>query len=79
MIGSIQLDDKDSSWVRGISYQEPGLLVLRLQAKTYAYIGVPTDVAAGLFKADSHGAYFNRYIKGQYDAIALPQGGLRGV
>lgn len=71
MYGSIELNEDDSSWIRSITYLRGGVLVVTLRDKQYLYRDVAPDVARDFVKADSHGQYFLRNIKGQYDGVAL--------
>jgi hypothetical protein len=58
----VYLDSSELNWVH---YNEH-TLVLRAEFKkgdVYRYFGVPLHIYAGLISADSHGRYFNEYVR----------------
>ena len=58
----------DSSNISEIGYDEDSqtLEVLFRNDRIYQYFSVPSQVAAGLMNAASHGQYVNQHIKGVY-------------
>jgi len=58
----------ESSNLARIRYDESSM-TLEIEfhgGRVYQYFDVPVQVFEGLRDADSHGKYFNQYIKGHY-------------
>lgn len=56
----------NSSFIRAIGFDGGTLGVAMLSGRTYYYHGVSISVYHAFLEADSHGEYFNAFIKGQY-------------
>ncbi len=57
----------NSSSIRAVGFDGHTLVVLFHTSDTvYAHPGVPYSVYAGLMRASSKGAYYNRHIRGKY-------------
>lgn len=55
-----------SSNIHSIGYSEGTLEIEFLNGGIYQYSNVPEIVYTALINADSHGRYFNAYIKNSY-------------
>lgn len=56
-----------SSSIRAVGYNGSTLAVLFHTSDTvYTHPGVPYSVFLGLMRAESMGAYYNRFIRGRY-------------
>lgn len=56
-----------SSSIRAVGYNGSTLAVLFHTSDTvYEHPGVPLSVFLGLMRAESMGAYYNRFIRGRY-------------
>lgn len=62
------MPDVDSSAILRIRYQPQGetLLVTFVTGKTYAYDGVPAPIYDAFLASDSHGKFFNAYVRDRY-------------
>ena len=59
--------DPHSSFIKEVQYTESTqTLRLKMNGHFYYYVGVTKQKLARFKKATSRGAYFSRYIKGQY-------------
>jgi KTSC domain len=57
----------NSSSIRAVGYDGSHLFVqFHTSGEIYDHPGVPYSVYAGLMRASSMGAYYNRYIRGRY-------------
>jgi hypothetical protein len=56
----------NSTAIAAIGYENGVLAVTFHNTGTYFHPGVPYSVYAGLMRATSMGAYYNRYIRGRY-------------
>ena len=65
----------ESSFIAGIGYDHARrqLFVGMKTGATYCYLNVPREVYAGLASAKSHGQYYNRYIKNNYEYHVMVQ------
>jgi|GEM_PF-698480 len=72
---TIQRTPVTSSAIRSVGY-DSARRILEIEftgGSVYRYYEVPSDVYRGLMSAESHGKYFNRYIKnGGYRYTRLP-------
>lgn len=72
---TIQRTPVTSSAIRSVGY-DSSTRILEIEftgGSVYRYYEVPSDVYRGLMSAESHGKYFNRYIKnGGYRYTRLP-------
>lgn len=55
-----------SSAIRAVGYDGSTLAVEFHNSGVYYHPGVPYSVYAGLMRASSMGAYYNRHIRGRY-------------
>ena len=56
----------NSSAIRAVGYDGYTLTVEFHTGRIYDHPGVPYSVYAGLMRASSIGAYYNRHIRGRY-------------
>lgn len=59
----------ESSNINTVQYDE-GICVLTIKfhnGGTYQYYNVPLDIYKNLMAAESHGSYFHKYIKNNYE------------
>jgi hypothetical protein len=56
----------NSSAIRAVGYDGHTLTVEFHTGRIYDHPGVPYSVYAGLMRASSMGAYYNRHIRGRY-------------
>jgi hypothetical protein len=56
----------NSSAIAAIGYENGVLAVTFHNTGTYYHPGVPYAVFAGLWRAGSKGAFYNRFIRGKY-------------
>lgn len=56
----------NSSAIAAIGYENDVLAVTFHNTGTYLHPGVPYSVFAGLLRAGSKGAFYNRHIRGKY-------------
>src|SRR5207245_201176 len=63
----------NSTLLASMSYEaDAALLHLEFRdGSLYRYFGVPADIYAGLFAANSKGVYFNRRIRGSFPYALL--------
>lgn len=69
-----------SSVIRAFAYAEPDqvLTITFTSGRTYAYRGVPAEVAQGLRLAFAKGEYFNRAIRDRFEAVPVQLGAALG-
>lgn len=61
-----------SSWIAAASFYScngvNGFMIIKAKGKEYIHSGVPVEVWRGFKSAESKGGYYNRNIKGQFQA-----------
>lgn len=65
-VGSMTLTLVDSSAIRAVGYDGHTLTVEFHTGRIYDHPGVPYAIYAGLMRASSMGAFYNRFIRGRY-------------
>jgi hypothetical protein len=62
----VEMIGVNSSFIVAVGYDGSNLYVEISGRGTYTHHNVPAYHFAGLLNANSHGGYYNRYIKGKY-------------
>ena len=66
MLYTVEMVPVSSSFIRAIGYDGSTLYVEMDTGQTYEHYRVPYSLYAGLMQATSHGAFYNRYIRGKF-------------
>lgn len=64
--------DSDGSFINHVTYfvKDKELVVQMKEGRVYHHPGVSRDKFVAFMTAESHGTYYNGYIKGQYPYVA---------
>jgi hypothetical protein len=65
----MDMHDLESSFLKAVGYDEnyKRLELHWIDGRQYEYFHVPADVYLGFLAAESHGEFYNAYLKGKYD------------